>query len=312
MRLVNKLHSLDGMADGCVATIGNFDGVHVGHRSVIEKLAEEGRQLGLPVAVVLFEPQPREFFAPGQAPPRLTRLREKLMEFTRLPVDVVLLLRFDRSFASLPPETFVERILIDRLNVKFLAVGDDFRFGKDRAGDFATLSAAGRTRGFRVTDTDSVLVGGERVSSTLIREVLAVGDLDAAARFLGRPYSICGRIVSGDRRGRDLGFPTANIALARKNSPIRGVFVVTMQGYGEKPLPGVANIGLRPTIDGSGLVFLETHLLDFGHDLYGRRVEVRFHRKLRDEQRFSGLDELQKQIRCDVDAARAFFREART
>jgi len=307
MRLVSGQHSIEEVAHGCVATIGNFDGVHLGHQQVVNTLAAEGRRLGLPVAVLLFEPQPREFFFPETAPARLTRLREKLSQLGRLPVDLVVLLRFNRSLADLPAELFVRRILVDRLNVKFLVVGDDFRFGRHRAGNFDDLVRAGQKYGFRVRDTDSVRIDERRVSSTLIREALAADRLDFAERLLGRPYSMCGRVVPGEQRGRQLGFPTANIAVARKTVPIHGVFAVTMHGFGEPHLPGVANIGFRPTVQGIRHLLLEVHLFDFDHDLYGMRLEVRFHRRLRGERKFSDLSELRAQIERDVEASRSFF-----
>lgn len=307
MRLVPGLGFLDRSDKGCVATIGNFDGVHIGHRAVIEKLAEAGRRLDLPVSVVLFEPQPREYFDPDNAPPRLMRLREKLDRLAELPVDQVLLLRFNRRLADLPAETFIRDILVDGLDVRYLVVGDDFRFGKNRRGNFALLQDFGRRHGFEVADTPSVLLEGERASSTLIREMLAKGNLDRATRLLGRPYAVCGRVVHGDKRGRTLGFPTANLLMRRKNVPVRGVFAVTMAGIEGGPRPGVANVGIRPTVAGGRRVLLETHLLDFAGDLYGRMVEIEFHKKLRDERRFVGLPELCAQIENDVAAARAFF-----
>lgn len=307
MRLIPGLGFLDRLDKGCVATLGNFDGVHIGHRAVIEKLAEAGRRLGLPVCVMLFEPQPREYFDPANAPPRLMRLREKLDRLAELPVDRVLLLRFNRRLADLPAEVFIRDILIDGLGVKYLVVGDDFRFGKNRRGNFALLQDFGRHNGFEVADTPSVLLEGERVSSTLVREALAKGELDWAARLLGRPYSVCGRIIHGDKRGRTLGFPTANVLMRRKNVPVQGVFAVTMAGIDGSPRPGVANVGIRPTIAGGRRVLLETHLLDFAGDLYGRMVEIEFHSKLRDERRFAGLPELRAQIEDDVAEARAFF-----
>lgn len=307
MRLVSGLQAIDEVAAGSVATIGNFDGVHRGHQQVIHQLAGEGRRLGLPVVVLLFEPQPREFFFPEASPARLTRLREKLIQLGRLPIDLVLLLRFNRNLADLPADIFVRRILVDRLNVKFLVVGDDFRFGQHRAGDFAHLCKAGEKYGFRVRDTESVLHDGRRISSTLIRESLAEDRLDTAEQLLGRPYAMCGRVVPGDQRGRQLGFPTANIAVARRNAPLQGVFAVTMRGFGEQPLPGVANIGFRPTVQGNRQLLLEVHLLDFEHDLYGQRLEVCFHRKLRNERRFSDLRALRAQIERDVQAARRYF-----
>jgi riboflavin kinase/FMN adenylyltransferase len=307
MHLISGSAPPNFSATGCVATIGNFDGVHLGHRAVIETLAEAGRRFGLPTCVVLFEPQPREYFAPEDAPPRLMRLREKLIRLAELPVDWVLLLRFNRALADLPAEDFINAILIEKLGVKYLVVGDDFRFGRNRRGDFSMLREFGRRSGFEVADTPSVLMDGERVSSTLIREALAAGDLDRAARLLGRPYSVSGRIVHGAKRGRTLGFPTANVLMRRKNTPVQGVFAVTMAGIGEQPWPGVANVGIRPTLSGERTVLLETFLFDFSGDIYGRRVEVIFHRKLRDERRFAGLPELRAQIEQDVTAARDFF-----
>jgi len=307
MHLIQGLANLKLPEGGCVATIGNFDGVHIGHRQVIERLAEAGRRLGLPVVVVLFEPQPREYFFPSEAPARLTRLREKLAHLANLPVDQVLLLRFNRHLANLLPESFIQNILLKGLRIKYLVVGDDFRFGRNRLGNFALLQQAGREFGFEVVDTPSVLVDGRRVSSTLIREALAAGDLAGAARLLGRPYSVCGRVIHGAKRGRMLGFPTANILMRRKNTPVQGVFAVTMSGIGEHPLPGVANVGIRPTVAGERTVLLETYLLDFSGDLYGKLVEIVFHRKLRDEKRFDGLAELRIQIERDVMAARSYF-----
>jgi riboflavin kinase/FMN adenylyltransferase len=307
MRLARGLGGLALPEGGCVATIGNFDGVHLGHRAVIENLAAHGRRLGLPAAVVLFEPQPREFFDPRQAPARLTRLREKLAHLAKLPVDWVLLLRFDHALAQTPPEDFIERALMRGLRVKHLVVGDDFRFGKARAGDFALLRAAGERRGFRVEDTESVLIENQRVSSTLVREALVAGDMARAERMLGRPYSMIGRVRAGEMLGRRLGFPTANIATMRKRTPLQGVFAVTMTGVSDAPLAGVANLGCRPSVDGANEARLETHLFDFDGDLYGRLVEVRFHRKLRDERRFDSLEALREQIVRDAEAARAYF-----
>jgi riboflavin kinase/FMN adenylyltransferase len=292
---------------GCVATIGNFDGVHLGHRAVVENLAKQGRRLGLPVVVVLFEPQPREYFCPERSPPRLTRLREKLAQLAQLPVDGVLLLRFDAALADSPPEDFIREVLAEGLRVKYLVVGDDFHFGQGRRGNFALLKAAGAARGFQVADTGSVHLGGERISSTLVREALAAGRMAQASRLLGRPYSVIGRVCRGRQLGRELGFPTANIALLRKKTPVQGVFAVTMTGISALPLPGVANVGTRPTVDGRPLAQLETHLFDFSGDLYGRRVEVHFHEKLREERRFAGLAELRGQIALDAAQARAYF-----
>ena len=307
MRLARGLAHLSLSDSGCVATIGNFDGVHLGHRAVIENLAVQGKRLGLPVVVILFEPQPLEFFNPEQAPPRLTRLREKLARLAELPVDVALLLRFDRKLAESPAEEFIEKVLIGGLRIKHLVIGDDFRFGKGRRGDFSMLREAGARFGFGVADTVSVQIDSDRVSSTLIREALAAGNMDFADRLLGRPYSVCGRIVPGASLGRRFGFPTANIVLKHKKPPLQGVFAVTMTGIADRPLPGVANIGTRPTVAASPTVHMETHLFDFTGDIYGRRVEIHFHHKLREERRFDNVQALSRQIGEDAAAARAFL-----
>jgi riboflavin kinase/FMN adenylyltransferase len=307
MRLALGLRPTQLPPDGCVATIGNFDGVHLGHRAVIERLAVQGQQQGLPVCVVLFEPQPREFFDPVNAPPRLMRLREKVDRLSELPVDYALILRFNRALASMPPDDFIQTILLEALGIRHLVIGDDFRFGRRREGDFNLLKQAGKRAGFEVADTPSVLIDGERISSTLIRKALLAGDLSRAARLLGKPYEVCGRVIHGQKRGRLMGFPTANLLMQRKNAPIRGVFAVTMRGLSELPLPGVANVGVRPTLAGDETVLLETHLLDFNGGLYGKRVEVEFHHKLREERRFSGIQELRTQIEKDITAARHYF-----
>jgi len=307
MRLARGLAHLSRPDIGCVATIGNFDGVHLGHRAVIENLALQGTRFGLPVVAILFEPQPLEFFNPEQAPPRLTPLREKLSRLAELPLDIALLLRFDRKLAESPPEEFIQKVLVNGVGVKHLVIGDDFRFGRGRRGDLSLLREIGARSGFQVADTFSVQIDGHRVSSTLIREALAAGLVHRAERFLGRPYSICGRVISGARRGRQLGFPTANISLKQKKSPLQGVFAVTMTGIADRPLPGVANIGARPTVASSPNVYLETHLLDFAGDIYGRRVEVHFYHKLREERRFDNVQALSRQIEKDACAARTFF-----
>ncbi len=290
--------------NGTVATIGNFDGVHLGHRHVIEALASKGKRLGLPVTVVLFEPQPLEYFLGDKAPARLTRLREKLARLKELPVDWVMPLKFDRSLASLSALEFINQVLLDKLGVKHLVVGDDFRFGRGREGDFHLLQQVGARNGFDVVSTPTFELNGIRVSSTAIRRALEQGDLRLAETLLGRPYSFCGRVVSGAQRGRDLGFPTANINLSRKKSPISGVFAVTVSGVNDKPWPGVANVGIRPTVEGNQKVLLEVHLFDFDGDIYGRMVEVFFHHKIREEMRFPSLEALRKQIENDVAKAR--------
>ena len=307
MQLILGLDSKQRLPRGCVATIGNFDGVHMGHRAIIDRLAGLGQALHLPVCVVLFEPQPLEFFDPDHAPPRLMRLREKVDRLSELPVDYALILRFNPSLSAMTPEAFIQRILIECLGVRHLVVGDDFRFGRGRSGNFAHLQQAGERLGFRVSDTPTVLINETRISSTWIRERLLEGDLDLAAHLLGRPYEICGRVIHGQKRGRTIGFPTANLLMQRKNTPVKGVFAVTMRGLGQNPWPGVANVGIRPTVTGNPTMLLETHLLNYKGDLYGKRVQVEFHQKLRDEKRFAGLEELRDQIERDIEAAERYF-----
>jgi riboflavin kinase/FMN adenylyltransferase len=307
MELIRGLHNLKPRHRGCVATIGNFDGVHLGHQAVIGQLADKGEQLGLPTTVILFEPQPLEYFGPEKSAPRLTRLREKLTALRRYAVKRVLCLRFDAAFAAIEPEDFIQRILVDGLGVRYLVVGDDFRFGARRRGDFAMLAAAGQRHGFQVVNMHTVTIDGERVSSTRVRAALATADLALAEKLLGRPYRMCGRVAHGNKLGRQLGFPTANIHLHRIAVPLKGIFVVELFGLEREPLPGVASIGTRPTVGGTRTL-LEVHLLDFNADIYGEYVNVNFLHKLRGEKKFDSLDELRDWIQKDVDDTRAFFR----
>lgn len=296
---------------GCVATIGSFDGVHLGHQAILARLLEEGRARNLPTLVMVFEPQPHEYFARDKAPPRIMRLREKVNALFALRVERVLCLRFDARLRNLAARDFIQQILVDRLAIAHLEIGDDFRFGCDRAGDFRLLQAAGAQHGFQVRDTRTFLVQGERVSSTRVRQLLETAQLSAAARLLGRPFSISGRVVAGRRLGRTLGVPTANIGLGRYRSPVSGVYAVTVWLSDSDPRhKGVANVGVRPTVAGNAKPVLEVHLLDFSGDLYGRRLQVEFCHKLRDEQKFGSLDELKQQIQRDLDAARRFFASA--
>jgi riboflavin kinase / FMN adenylyltransferase len=308
MDLIRGLHNLHPVPGGSVATIGNFDGVHLGHQAVIEQCRQQATRLGLPLTVITFEPQPREFFAAATAPPRLTRLREKLQVFGEHGIERVLCLRFDRRLAQLGPDDFIRTILVDGLAVKYLVVGDDFRFGKDRAGNFARLLQAGAQFGFEVASMHTYHVGAERVSSTRVRDALLQGNLDEAARLLGRSYAMCGRVAHGDKRGRTIGFPTANIFLHRANAPVAGVYAVEMSGLGGAPVAGVANVGSRPTVDGTRAL-LEVHLFDFNRDIYGAHVQVNFCHKLRAEQRFESFEALRRQILLDAQQARDFFRQ---
>ena len=296
---------LPSSADEPVAlTIGNFDGVHRGHQAMLSRLIEAAEDLALPSAVLTFDPHPREFFAPGSAPPRLSSLRSKLESFAELGVARTIVARFDSRLAALSPQAFIEDVLARRLDVRWVLVGEDFRFGKGRAGDIATLRAAAKT--FSVEAMRTVSVENERASSTAVRNALASGNLGHAAAMLGRPFTISGRVAHGAKLGRALGFPTANVRL-RRLPPVSGVFAVRLHGIGETPLPGVASVGVRPTITTSGDPLLEVFIFDFDQPIYGRRVTVEFLRKLRDEERLPDLDALARRIRADVDEARAFF-----
>jgi riboflavin kinase/FMN adenylyltransferase len=307
MEFIRGQHNLRPHHRGCVATIGNFDGVHLGHQAILAQLAEQAARLRLPRLVITFEPQPQEFFAGPAAPPaRLTRLREKLMALDGLGIERVLCLEFDHRLAAMPAAAFVDDLLVRRLGIRYLVIGDDFRFGHRRTGDFAMLLEAGRRHGFEVADNHSYILDGERVSSTRIRQALGRGDLELAARLLGRPYDMCGRVAHGDRRGRTIGFPTANIHLHRRVTPVFGVYAVWLSGAGLLPWPGIANVGRRPTVQGDR-ERLEVHLLDFQGDLYGQQVKIDFLHYLRPEQRFASLDALREQIQQDERAARDYF-----
>jgi riboflavin kinase/FMN adenylyltransferase len=308
MQLVRGLHNLRPQHRGCVATIGNFDGVHRGHQAILARLRERAVELGLPSCVVIFEPQPREFFAPDTAPARLARLRDKLDLLANDGVDLVLCLAFNQRFSKLSAAEFVDTVLIDGLGVKHLEVGDDFRFGCDRVGDFDFLQKVGAEKGFTVEAAQTVEIDGVRVSSTKVRTALAAADFALAEHLLGRPFEISGRVLHGQKLARQLGTPTANVQLKRRRVPLTGVYLVSTQIDG-KAWPGVANIGVRPSVAGDGRPHLEIHLLDFTGDIYGRRLTVVFHQKLRDEQRFASLEALKTAIDADVAAARAHWHD---
>ena len=290
-----------------VLAIGNFDGLHLGHRALLERLTTHARRLGLPPAVMTFEPHPRELFTPDQAPARLTSLREKLALLESCGVEEIYLLHFSRKLAGLTAEDFIANVLVKGLAVQHLIIGDDFRFGKGRAGDFGMLQAAGQRLGFGVEAMHTIEHEGERVSSTAVRAALGAGDLEHAARLLGRPYSISGRVIHGEKIGRKLGYPTANIQLKRKRVALTGVFAVTVSGLDKRHLPGAASLGVRPTL-GLGLrPVLEVHLLDFDREVYGSHLTVHFLHKLRDEAKFDSLETLTAQIDRDVAAIRNYF-----
>lgn len=289
-------------------TIGNFDGVHLGHRAMIGRVVEAARERELASCVLTFEPHPREFFSPDRAPARLSSLREKLELFAALGLDQVVVCRFDRDFARIEAREFIERTLVHGLAARWVLVGEDFRFGARRSGDFAQLAAAGPDFGFEVACMPTVCLEGGRVSSTAVRDRLAAGDLDAACRMLGGPYSVSGRVVRGDRLGMELGFPTANVRLRHNRPPLMGIFVVEVLGLRAEPLSGVASLGVRPTVKTDGVPVLEVHLFDFAREIYGKRLQVRFLHKLRDEQKYRDLDALKSAIAQDVVNARQFFR----
>lgn len=306
MELIRGIYNILPKHHGCVLTIGNFDGVHRGHAQVIANLLVKAKQYKLPATVMLFEPQPQEMFMGGNAPARLSRLRDKLNLLEELGVERVLCINFNHSFASQPPSVFIEDLLVDKLGVKYLVVGDDFCFGKDRNGNFGMLRKAGESLGFAVDSTESFILGDMRVSSTMVRDALAKGNIEQARRLLGHPFFISGRVGHGQQLGRTIGFPTANIALKRNVVPVRGVFAVKFHWHNSDIYDGVANIGFRPTVKGQ-LCQLEVHLFDFNGDLYGKLVEVELVAKIRDEQPFESLEALKTQILQDVDKAKALF-----
>jgi riboflavin kinase/FMN adenylyltransferase len=290
------------------ATIGNFDGVHRGHQAMVARTEAAARERGVDACVLTFEPHPRELFAPESAPTRLTSLREKLELLAANGVDRVHLQHFTRAFAALAPEDFVDRVLVGALDVRWVLVGDDFRFGARRAGDLAALQASGARRGFEVETMPTVVEHGVRVSSSAIRDALARGDLATAEVLLGRPFSMSGRVVRGLSLGRELGFATANLPIRHNRSPLTGIFAVRVHGAAAGPRQGVASLGVRPTVASGLRPLLEVHLFDFAADLYGRHLRVEFLAKLRDEEKYADLDALKAQIARDCEAARAVHR----
>ncbi len=306
IKLIRGLYNLPSKNPGRVLTIGNFDGLHQGHQAIIQALKQQAKKLDLPSCVMIFEPHPQEFFLGGNAPPRLMRLREKIKIFQRLGLDRLLCLRFNERLAEMDAETFVKDILVDRLKVRSLIIGDDFRFGKGRLGDFNYLKEMGQRYQFEVYATPTVLLKGERIGSSRIRDALKEGNFTLAAQLLTRPFTLSGRIIYGDQRGRLLGFPTANVALHRRVPPLKGVFIVRVYGVEEKPLNGVANCGRRPTVNGLQDL-LEVHLLDFNKTIYGSYIEVEFLKKIRAEKKFDSLQSLQQQIADDVVIAKSYF-----
>lgn len=284
----------------CALAIGNFDGMHLGHQALLKRLVETAKSLNLTSAVMTFEPHPREFFAPDSAPARLCSMREKLEHFANAGVEKTYVCRFNRKFAKVSAEEFMQDILRDALNAQAILVGEDFRFGALRRGSIIDFVEAK----FNLVGLPQVSLDGERVSSTRVRAALAAGRLQEAASLLGRPYSISGKVVHGAKRGRQLGFPTANIHMRHERPALTGVYAVKLDG-----LPSVANLGVRPTIGGVPKLLLEVHILDFDGDLYDRHVHVEFLHKIRDEMKFDGLEALKAQIAADIVVARDFFKK---
>ena len=306
MELIRKLDKPGIVAGGCVVTIGNFDGVHTGHQAILKQLRDNAAELGLPSVVLTFEPQPREYFQGSEAPARLTPFREKFRLLAEQGIDKLVCLRFQESLAAMQAEDFVQDLFVDALGARRVIIGDDFRFGKNRDGDIHTLREMGASAGFEVIPVDSFAIDGERVSSSAIRHALKRYDFSLAKTLLGRAYSINGRVRHGEKRGRQLGFPTANVELKRVTTPLLGVYAAHVHGVSSMPCAGVVNIGTRPVFDGKKLL-LEVHLLDFQDDIYGRYISVEFVKRLRGEQKFSGIEELTAQIQRDIENAQSLF-----
>jgi len=306
MQLIRGLHNLTRPLPPCAVTIGNFDGIHLGHQHVLAQLDQAAKARGLASTVIIFEPQPIEFFTPDKAPKRLARFREKINNLKSLDIDFLVCLKFDRKLAALEAEVFVKSILIESFNTHHLVIGDDFRFGKNRSGDFQLLRRLGCECGFDVEASDTLMVDGARVSSTRIRERIMQDDFKQAEQLLGRPYSLSGKVSHGQKLGRQLGFPTINIKMGDKTLIVKGIFAVRVKGIDNRALEGVASIGTRPTVNGVDTI-LEVFILNFDRDIYGCCVEVEFLHKIRDEQKFDSLDELIRHMTADVSEARDYF-----
>ncbi len=303
MELVRGLHNISQRHRGCVLTVGNYDGVHLGHRQMIGVLKSRAAELGAAATVLVFEPSSKEFIDPEGAPPRLTRWREKCLALAAQGVKCLVTLRFDECMRAMTPRAFVDELLVDRLGTRHLVVGHDFRYGSNAGGTIESLRAAALAHGFAVEEVAPFVFDGVRVSSTAVRERLEYADYAGAARLLGRPYRMMGRVVRGRQLGRTLGFPTANLRLMRRKSPVWGILAVRVFGIAPHALPGVASLGTRPTVNGTEPL-LEVHVFDFAGDLYGRAIEVEFVAKLRDEVKFESLDAMMVQMKVDGADAR--------
>jgi riboflavin kinase/FMN adenylyltransferase len=307
MELVRGLYNISRRHRGCVLTVGNYDGVHLGHQQMIGALKARASQLRSAATVLVFEPSSKEFIDPDAAPPRLTRWREKFLALAALGVDRLVTLRFDDCMRAMTAQAFVDELIVERLGARHIVVGDDFRYGSNAGGTIDTLRAAGQAHGFGVEQIPPFILDGVRVSSTAVRERLEFADFPGAARLLGRPYRMLGRVVHGRHLGQTLGFPTANLRLMRRKSPVWGILAVWSHGIDSRPLPGVASLGTRPTVNGIEPL-LEVHVFDFSGDLYGRKIEIEFVAKLRDEIKFDSLDAMIVQMKVDAAQAREVLR----
>jgi riboflavin kinase/FMN adenylyltransferase len=303
MELVRGLYNLSSRHRGCVLTVGNYDGVHLGHQQMIGVLKARAAELRSAATVLVFEPSSKEFIDPDAAPPRLTRWREKFVALAAQGVERLVTLRFDDCMRAMTPQAFVDDLIVERLGTRHMVVGDDFRYGSNACGTIDSLRAAGAAHGFGVEQLAPFVSDGVRVSSTVVRERLERADYPGAARLLGRPYRMTGRVVHGKELGRTLGFPTANLRLMRRKSPVWGISAVRVFGIDAEPLPGVASLGTRPTVNGVEPL-LEVHVFDFSGDLYGRPIAVEFVAKLRDEVKFDSLDAMMVQMNIDGAQAR--------
>ena len=309
MEFIRGEHNIAARHHGCVASVGNYDGLHPGHRKVIKSLVDRGRDLNLPVTIVSFEPHPLDFFVPDAAPPKLMTVREKIEALKELNVDHFCCLRFNHRLANTEPENFVEDLLIAKLGVRYVVVGDDFRFGRNRRGNFEMLRSICRRYDVEVSKMETIEFDGERISSSRIRDCLAAGNIGLANRILGRDFSMSGRIVRGNGNARNWGFATANIKIEVSKPAVSGIFVVEVDLPDKNSLPGVASLGFRPTIGGDTQL-LEVHLLDFDRNIYGQRIRVRFQKKLRDEIKFSSIEKMCEQIQQDIATTRIYFTQA--
>ncbi|WMY96080.1 MAG: bifunctional riboflavin kinase/FAD synthetase [Arsenophonus sp.] len=306
MKFIRGIYNIQKNHYGCVLTIGNFDSVHKGHQVLLKYLKEEGNFRKLPTMVMIFEPQPLEFFCGRNSPVRLTPLRDKIKYLFEYGVDYLLCIKFNHKFSALTPKTFILEFLVKKLGVKFLAIGDDFRFGKDRKGDFQDLLTAGKKYGFKVTNTKSFCIKGQRISSTAVRKALLSDNFALAEHLMAHPYRLSGRVIHGRQLGSKIGFPTANLQLKSLIIPVKGVYIAEVYGISKKPFKAVTNIGTRPTVNGIKQQ-IEVHLIDIHKNIYGFHIDLVLRKKIREEKRFNCINELRKQIGNDIIVAKNFF-----